>query len=66
MYGVYMTSTTRTYVRHAGDHDAEWMAERDRQAYERHAELEARIAAQREAHSDIVAAAEAKMLRRRR
>jgi len=61
-----MNPTTRTYVRHAGDHDAEWLAERDRKAAERRAELEARQAALRESNPGLAAAAEKMMDRRRR
>lgn len=61
-----MTTASRISVRHAGDHDTEWLAERDRKVAKRQAELEARIAARREEDPESVAAAERHMRRRRR
>lgn len=66
MYDVYMTSTTRTYVRHAGDESPEMLALRDRRVAERQAELDARQAMLRAIDPDLDAAIEAKMRRRRR
>ena len=58
-----MTSTSRISVRHAGDHSSDWLAEQDRKAAKRQAELAQRIA---ETDAELVAAAEVHMRRRRR
>jgi hypothetical protein len=60
-----MSTTTRNYVRHAGDHSPEWLALRDERVAERQAELDARQAALRESDPELAAAVEAKMRRRR-
>lgn len=59
-----MTSTTRISVRHAGDHDAEWLAERDRKDAARRSELEARMAASRKADPALAERVDAIMRRR--
>lgn len=64
VYGVYMTSTTRSYVRHAGDQNYDVLAERDRKIAERRAELDAHQAELRESDPELAAIVESKMRRR--
>lgn len=61
-----MTSTTRIYVRHAGDQSPEMLALRDQRVAERQAELDARQAALRVMDPELADAIDAKMRRRRR
>lgn len=61
-----MTSAaTRNFVRHAGDHDVDWLLEQERKADERQEALLARQEALRESNPELAALVEKKVGRRR-
>lgn len=60
-----MTTASRTYIRTAGAHSPEWLAEQDRKATERREALESRIAERRENANPELLAALNRMSKRR-